>query len=106
MNPLVPSVTLVCDVAVLAPQLSQKSAPAADGQVSTPASVSFPESHLTSTDCPSLTDIKTEVKQPEEEEESEAESKASRPASAALGEMKTEEKPEVRTFQPQIKPIQ
>ncbi|XP_036422021.1 histone acetyltransferase p300 isoform X2 [Colossoma macropomum] len=77
---------------------SQKSS--LDGQVSTPASVSFPDPQLTSVEGPSLADLKTEVKQTEEEEENEAESKASGAVSTMQEEMKTEEKPEIKKEEP------
>ncbi|XP_022538658.2 histone acetyltransferase p300 isoform X1 [Astyanax mexicanus] len=83
--------------------LSQKSSLAADGQVSTPASVGFPEPPLPAADGPSLAEIKTEVKQPEEEEEEEdheAESKPTITETTKQEEVKTEEKPEIKKEEP------
>ncbi|XP_035380966.1 histone acetyltransferase p300 [Electrophorus electricus] len=81
---------------------SQKSSLGAEGQVSTPTSVSSadPNPQLTSADGPTLSDFKTEVRQQEEEEESEAEGKASGKMAAMKGEMKSEEKPEIKKEEP------
>ncbi|XP_051987706.1 histone acetyltransferase p300-like isoform X2 [Xyrauchen texanus] len=74
--------------------LSQKSSLTADGQASTPASVSSanPGSQLTSSDPSASLDTKTEVK--EEEDDNETEEKASGKMAAMEREIKTAQKPE------------
>lgn len=84
-------------------QLSQKSSLTADGQASTPASVSSVDhsSQLASSDAPAPLEPKMEVKQQpvtaEEEEEAETEGKPSGKMGMLHSvEVKSEEKPEVR----------
>lgn len=87
------------------PQLSPKPSLTADGQVSSPASVSSstdPTSQLAQEDgpAPSQEDVKMEVKKQEEEEEEEEDDEGADEGKGKMGkgqpELKTEEKPEVR----------
>lgn len=100
-------ISLPNSVSVLVPQLSPKPSLTADGQVSSPASVSsstHPSSQLAQDDgpAPSKEDVKMEVKKQHEEEEEEddegADSQDEGKGKMGKGqpELKTEEKPEVR----------
>lgn len=88
----------------LLPQLSPKPSLTADGQVSSPGSVSSsadPSSQLTQPDgpAPSQEEVKMEVKKQEDEEEDEA-ADTQEEGKGKMGkgqhDMKTEVKPEVR----------
>lgn len=90
-------------ISVFLPQLSPKPSLTADGQVSSPASVSSstdPSSQLTQADgpAPSQEDVKMEVKKQEEEDEgAESQGEGKGKMGKGLLDLKTEEKPEVRS---------
>lgn len=101
-------ISLPNSVSVLVPQLSPKPSLTADGQVSSPASVSsstHPSSQLAQDDgpVPSQEDVKMEVKKQQQEEEEEEDDEGTDSQDEGKGkmgkgqpELKTEEKPEVR----------
>ncbi|XP_014059288.2 histone acetyltransferase p300 isoform X5 [Salmo salar] len=83
--------------------LSQKSSLTADGQASTPASVSSvdPSSQLTSSDAPAPAEPKMEVKQQDDEDaEDQGEGKASGKMGKGQADIKSEEKPEIKKEKP------
>lgn len=84
-------------------QLSTKLSLTADGQVSSPASVTSstdPNSQLTRADgpAPSLEDVKMEVKKEEEDEEVDTPGDSKGKIGKGENEVKMEEKPEVRLY--------
>lgn len=93
-------------IAVLLPQLSPKPSLTADGQVSSPGSVSSsanPSSQLEDGPAPSQEDVKMEVKEEEEDDEgADTEGEGKGKMGKGQHDVKTEKKPEVRFTDPLI----